>query len=457
MTYLLLAIILISIIFITSLFSFPFLPLVQSVSMGLAMVTFFLIIRSRLKPSLTFFHKIMKDVIKNDLTLDDTDIKIINSFSSFTLLNPKMLLKYTNLILKNQNTMLKVTCSDRDYIYKNRKLQNTIISMNHSIIATENTELLLDKILKTAIKSISGSDAGSIMVPDNNGVAKYATAIGMDIAILQKTNLKFKDTFVFKRNEGKIIKPVIVRDKHSFNIKYHTKKNNQLIKDSGANIYPCTLSAPISVDNSIYGVLNIDSKSTDAFDLDDLRMMEYFTSEIAIVIRNSRLINKAMHLSKFDSLTNVNNRHFFEEIAKLAFGEAARYKGKLHIVLFDLDNFKSVNDIYGHESGDKVLISFTKTISSLIRGSDVFARFGGDEFIALFRNSNTNDIEKKITSIKKELLDSPLKFNNTVHQIQFSYGISRFPEDGTSLEKLLRTADTRMYENKKQNKNGYVK
>ena len=116
MAYLSLALILIIIILVTSIVKIPFLPVVQSIAVTIAMIVFFIIMRAKLKPSLIFFHKILKDVIKNDLTLDDDDILNINTFSNFTLLNPKMLIKYTNLILRNQNTILETARSDRDFI-----------------------------------------------------------------------------------------------------------------------------------------------------------------------------------------------------------------------------------------------------------------------------------------------------------------------------------------------------
>ena len=436
---------------IISISNIPLNALFQSIATFTILTGFFFTIRQRLKPSLLIFQKTIRDVAKNDLTLDKDDLEKINLISNLKFSDPKMIIKYTNIILKNQNTILQAAKSDRDYINKSRKLQDTIINLNHSIVTTNKTEILLDEILKSAIQTIEDSDAGSVMVPNSDGSAKFVSAIGMDLEELQKISIKIGDTFVYKMNKGNELKPVVIRDKIGFNKEYFKEHDRELFDSSGSNKYPCSLSAPIMIDNTIYGVLGLDSHSTNAFNSDDIRMMEYFTSEMAIVIKNSRLINKAIQLSKFDSLTNVHNRHFFEEIAKIAFEEATRYKGHLHIVSFDLDTFKSVNDTYGHASGDKVLQKFASTISNTIRGSDIFARFGGDEFIALFRNSNTKNVEKKIFGIKTELKKHPVLFGTVKYEIKFSYGIAGFPEEGTNLEDLLKTADVNMYRNKERN------
>lgn len=397
------------------------------------------------------YQKTIKDVVKNDLTLDDEDLKNIESLSNFTFANPKMIIKFTNLILQNQNTMLQTAKTDRDFINKSKKLRDTIIDLNHSIITTEKTETLLDEILKSAINTIEDSDAGSVLIPKSDGSAEYVSAMGMNLEELKKIDINIKDTFVYKLNKNNEFKPIIVRDKSKFVNNSHPF-NGKYFESSGSNEYPCSLSAPIILENTIYGVLCLDSRSTSAFNKEDIRMLEYFTSEMAIVIKNNRLISKAIQLSKFDSLTNIHNRHFFEEIARMAFEEAVRYKGQLHIVLFDLDNFKIVNDTHGHSCGDKVLQKFAGTISSSIRGSDVFARFGGDEFIALFRNSNTENVEKRIAEIKKELDSTPLKTENLEYTVKFSYGIASFPKEGVSYQELVKSADTNMYKNKELNK-----
>lgn len=416
------------------------------------MVIYFLSLRKKLKSSLKIFQSTIKKVTKNDPSLDAADILTINSISNSTFFNPKLLIKYTNTLLLNQNTILEAVSSDRDYIDKNRKLRETIINLNHSIVADENMESLLEKILKAAINTIRESVAGSVMVPDKKGMVKYTAAIGMDLLEMQKTKLRFEDTFIFKTKTGNDLKPVIIRNKSVFIQKYLDPKDIDILDRAGTSKYPCVLSAPIIIDKTIYGALILDSNSVDAFDQDDIRMMEYFTSEMAIVIKNSRLISKAFHLSKYDSLTAVHNRHYFEDMANIAFEELARYKGQLHIVLFDLDDFKQVNDSYGHANGDRVLKEFSETIGNSIRGSDVFARYGGDEFIAYFKNSRTEDIKNRITAIKTKFADTPLELDGERYNIRFSYGIAEYHNEGMTLENLLRTADKQMYENKNQNR-----
>jgi len=437
---------------IISISNIPYNVFFQSLAIFVILTGFFLTVKNKLKPSLLIFQKTMKDVAKNDLTLDDEDLKKIEELSNFTLTNPKIIIKYTNLILQNLNTVLQAAKNDRDYINKNRKLRDIIIDLNHSIISSENTEVLLEGILKTAIDTIKDGEAGSVMIPDSDGRIKYIAAVGMDLLVLKKTKIKLEEIFLFNMNNGDLLKPVIVRNKAKYHNIYHSKTDTKYIEKSGANNFPCALTAPIIIDGEIYGVLNIDSRSLNAFNQEDIRMMEYFTSEMSVIIKNSELIKKAIYFSRYDSLTNVHNRHYFEDIAKMAFEEAARYKGGLHIVSFDLDNFKSVNDTFGHESGDNVLKLFAEIISKSIRGSDVFARFGGDEFIALFKNSTAKNVEKRITSIKKELEKSPLLFGSVEYQVKFSYGISEFPAEGIDLEELLRKADDYMYENKQENK-----
>ena len=226
LAYIALIIVLLLTALVTSFIRPPFSVLAQLVSIITIMIIFFLIMRKRLKPSLKIFRGIVKKVAKNDPTLDDTDMQNISLFSDNTFFNPKMMIKYSNLLLINQNTILEAACSDRDFIERNRKLQDTIIRLNHSIVSNENMERLLDEILKAAISTIGDSDAGSVMIPDSTGNVKYVAAVNMDLKKLKKTKMKIQDTFIYKLSKEGELKPVIIRNKINFNENSHTHEHN---------------------------------------------------------------------------------------------------------------------------------------------------------------------------------------------------------------------------------------
>ncbi len=424
------------------------------ISVPVLMSLYFFILKKNVQPSLKIFQKTILDAVTEDPTFNDDDIEKVKKFSDSFFINPRMLIKYSNNLLLNQKTILDAAHSDRDFIEKNNRLREAIISLNHSILSDKSMENLLEEILEIAINTIDGSVAGTVIIPDSNGMVKYTAASGMDLEKLRRTKLKFQDIILLKMNNNKVLKPTIIRNKARLIDELMEPEDAEIYNTAGAFEYVSTLCAPIFIDNTIYGVLSVDSSDKTAFNSDDIRMMEYFTSEMALVIKNSRLISKAFHMSKYDSLTNVHNRHYFEDMAGIVTDEVQRYGGKLHFVLFDLDDFKVVNDSYGHESGDRVLKKFAEAIKSSIRGSDLFARYGGDEFIAYFRNSSSKDIENKIQAISDRFDKKPLLFKGQEYRIRFSYGIAEFPENGSSLEELLRQADDKMYECKRISKTG---
>jgi len=152
------------------------------------------------------------------------------------------------------------------------------------------------------------------------------------------------------------------------------------------------------------------------------------------------------YLALHDPLTGLANRRLFFEHVKQAIYSANRRHGKFAIVYLDLDNFKPINDTYGHKHGDHVLKEVALRMTEGLRHSDITARIGGDEFILLMQDTDkTEDIPSMVEKIAK-LIRHPLTLNNgvTIH-IQASIGASIFPDDGTTADELIRYADRRMY------------
>lgn len=157
-----------------------------------------------------------------------------------------------------------------------------------------------------------------------------------------------------------------------------------------------------------------------------------------------KLLKELEERAMYDSLTGIYNRYVLLDVLGKELQRLERTeKGKFFIIFFDLDKFKSVNDIYGHEKGDEVLKEVAKTIKKSFRDYDIVARFGGDEFIVVVED----DFEKNLKSILQRLRKRiEAKFSS--YGISISYGVAVAPDEGLNADKLIELADKRMYEMK---------
>ena len=160
------------------------------------------------------------------------------------------------------------------------------------------------------------------------------------------------------------------------------------------------------------------------------------------------------HLAHHDSLTNLPNRLLFLDRFQLSIEHAKRRNHSVYLLFLDLDRFKEVNDSFGHEAGDELLKIVSTRLKKCVRSEDTIARLGGDEFTILIEDVNENNIVK-ITEKIIDIMQAPIHLLGSDIYVTFSIGISKYPEDGTTPEILLRNADTAMYRAKELGKNTY--
>jgi len=156
-----------------------------------------------------------------------------------------------------------------------------------------------------------------------------------------------------------------------------------------------------------------------------------------------------------DALTNLPNRILFVDRVKQAMQLADHYKNKIAVLFIDLDHFKEINDSLGHHIGDKVLVEFAKRLSTQIGKSDTISRFGGDEFVILLNDIESIDTITNFIVDAREIIKKPFLIDSTVLHIEMSIGISLYPNDGSTVGKLLKNADAAMYKAKNSGRNTY--
>jgi diguanylate cyclase (GGDEF)-like protein/PAS domain S-box-containing protein len=172
-------------------------------------------------------------------------------------------------------------------------------------------------------------------------------------------------------------------------------------------------------------------------------------------ITQQNLIKEQLkHLAEHDALTGLINRPLFEDRIIQAIALAKRAKCKMAVCFLDLDEFKNINDTYGHHVGDLLLCAAAKCMQKCIREVDTLARFGGDEFALILSDlSEENDVIKIMKKIIR-LFSKGFMIENYHLKVTLSIGISMYPGDG--VHDLLKKADAAMYYVKKQGKNNFI-
>jgi len=161
------------------------------------------------------------------------------------------------------------------------------------------------------------------------------------------------------------------------------------------------------------------------------------------------------NLAHYDNLTQIPNRFLFNLRFDEAISRAKRRKGVFTLFFIDLDNFKNINDTYGHAAGDAVLRSVSKNIKSAIRVEDTFARISGDEFSLIIEDI---DDDTYINNLAEKILQAtsiPINYHGEEINITCSVGVSRYPKDSDNKKELLYLADSAMYKAKELGKASY--
>jgi diguanylate cyclase (GGDEF)-like protein len=146
-----------------------------------------------------------------------------------------------------------------------------------------------------------------------------------------------------------------------------------------------------------------------------------------------------------DDLTKTYNRRYFFEIAEQELARVQRYGGTFSIAILDFDNFKNINDNYGHQAGDRALMELSRICSSNIRLPDLFARYGGDEFVFLFPESNKEKANQCLKRIFTDISNFSLDFEETQVKIRVSIGIAELSHEEPFIDHILKNADIALY------------
>nr|WP_153810962.1 EAL domain-containing protein [Paraglaciecola arctica] len=161
------------------------------------------------------------------------------------------------------------------------------------------------------------------------------------------------------------------------------------------------------------------------------------------------------HIAHYDLLTNLPNRVLLADRLSHAMAQCQRRNQSLAVAFMDLDGFKKVNDNYGHNVGDELLIALSQRMKEALRESDTLARIGGDEFVAVIVDLETFEDSQPVLERLLKAAADPVTLGGNLIQVSASIGVTLYPQDGSDADQLMRHADQAMYVAKHEGKNRY--
>lgn len=226
-------------------------------------------------------------------------------------------------------------------------------------------------------------------------------------------------------------------------------KSIEPLEKEGIVFFACI---PLRIGPETKGVLMLASRIELRFDFDVAALFTLIGNNISLISEKVRLFQEAQRLAITDGLTGLYNVRYFYDMLNKEIARTKRYRTLFSLILFDIDNFKALNDTYGHQAGDEVLRSLASILKEASRETDVAARYGGEEFIMMLTNTPKHEALHLANRIREKIEEYNYHIEESTVKITVSGGIATFPEDAKDSKSLLYAADMAMYEAKAMGK-----
>lgn len=325
---------------------------------------------------------------------------------------------------------------------KNRQLR-TLIEINTYIANSLEKEEVLKRILNQT-KILLNCESSSILLVDRGLKQLNFAVLSKDEEgdILKNASLRMGEGIAGTVWQNGI--PILINDAQ--NDPRFSDRADKMVKTTTRSI----IAVPLTVNGEIIGVIEAINKLDGGFSIFDMQVLQFVSTQSAIAINNADLYNKAIR----DGMTKLYIGKYFRERLQEEWNRTSRKKHNLSVVIFDIDNFKGINDTYGHQAGDRVIKEVAQVLLTNCRNIDIPCRYGGEEYTVILPETGREEAFVFAERIRSVVESIRLEYDDVTIRFSVSGGIAAVPEvEAQDPSDLIEMADLALYHSKKQGRN----
>lgn len=316
---------------------------------------------------------------------------------------------------------------------------NTLRQLSNKLTANLNLQMVLQMVASEAMSLIKNCKTINIFLYD-------ADSDRLEFGMAMDENGVKSQPFANPRPEGLTFTVAHKRE----TIIVEDMRHSPLFQNAPADWNGSIVGIPLKFNEKIVGVMNISRLTTGAFSNLELRLLHLLAEQATIAISNARLHTLLNRQAYTDSITGLPNRRALDEYLEREIEKVRRVLGSFTLVMIDLDNFKQINDSYGHRVGDQILRVTFNYLAQHLRSGDFLARFGGDELTLILSDTDLPDAIAVCKKLAETASNHQVQLPDLKQaQISISGGIAVYPTHSRTAEGLLRAADEALYRAKK--------
>lgn len=391
-------------------------------------------------------------------SFNELDLEILALFSSYASAAIERVCLYENK---------KKEIEELANLTRKLKTHKRIISKVNELLDKSLYDLtIINEVSKAASSSLSLKECANAIFRVLNEIVDYLT-VGIFIINEKKqpqfiVSINSPISYDYIGNLEKKIMEEISKEFKDITLTYY-RENLTIVKEEQKELIAenikVELNSYFSIDlgltRGLKGLLCIGHKKTVAFTKEEIRLIEIMSKHAGIALENAILYEEIKLLAITDELTGLHNYRYFSSKLEEEILRSQRYHKKFSLIIIDIDNFKFINDNYGHKQGDLVLKTLAKIMKDTIRAVNILARYGGEEFTIILPEENMKGAkivaERLRANIEKHNFSSLAESGSL--KITISLGIAEYPVNGKSEDQLVRNADKALYQAKAEGKN----